>query len=142
MQESAGSSAPGEESSRAGLTLSMVTGALSICRLDSADPVPGWATRGPFFSVTRTADELSVVCPSEDVPPGVVCEAGWSCLKVHGPFAFSLTGILNSLTMPLAEARIGIFALSTYDTDYLLVKQADLEQALRVLERAGHSIKR
>lgn len=119
----------------------MVTGAFSICRLDSAGPVPGWATRGPFFSVTRTADEMSVVCPSEDVPPGVVCEAGWSCFKVHGPFDFALTGILNSLTMPLAEARIGIFALSTYDTDYLLVKQADLEQALHALERAGHRIK-
>src|SRR6476661_4965701 len=100
----------------AGLALSIVEGVFAVCRLGPDERVPEWALRGGFFSVTRTADELSVVCEDGRVPDGVVAERGWRCLKTQGPFSFALTGILASLLVPLADAGVGIFALSTYDT--------------------------
>ena len=106
---------------------------LAVCRLDSQAAVPDWALGDNFFSITRTIDELSIVCSEAGVPEGVLCERGWACLKVEGPLDFSLTGVLASLTQPLAEAGISIFAVSTYDTDYLLVKVGDLERAVAVL---------
>jgi len=112
----------------------------AVCRLDRNAPAPDWATRGPFFSVTRTADELSVVCPDALVPAGVRKESGWRVLMVEGPLDFSLTGVLASLTEPLARAGISVFALSTYDTDYLLVKQEQCEKALQALRAAGYHI--
>lgn len=99
-----------------------------------------WATAGSFFSITRTLEELSVVCAEQVIPEGITSEKGWRCLKVHGPLDFSLTGILSSLLHPLAKANISVFALSTYDTDYLLVKEADLERAKVVLLEAGHQV--
>src|SRR6478672_9253273 len=112
--------------SRPRLILSVLSGHFAICRLASGAAPPDWAFMGPFFSITATAEELSVVCPEENVPEGVLAEKGWRCFHVHGPFSFNLTGILNALTAPLAEAQVGIFALSTYNTDYLLVKSGDL----------------
>ncbi|HEX9074790.1 MAG TPA: ACT domain-containing protein, partial [Anaerolineae bacterium] len=105
-----------------GLTLSIVPGTFAICRLERAASIPEWAHIG-FFSTVRTPDELSIVCKEEIVPEGVLCEKGWYCLKVRGPLDFVLTGILASLAVPLAEAGISIFAISTYDTDYFLVKE-------------------
>lgn len=122
------------------LTLSVLDSTFAICRLDSEARIPAWAMEGRFFSVTRTGDELSIVCESERVPSDSVCERGWRCLRVHGPFAFDLTGILSSLTGPLAAAGVGIFALSTYDTDYLLVKNGNLPRAIDVLRGAGHRV--
>jgi hypothetical protein len=102
--------------------------------------MPPWATAGDLFSITRTADELSVVCRQEAVPEGIPCARGWRCLRVAGTIPFSVVGVLASLTAPLAEAGVSVFAISTFDTDYLLVKAADLEWAVDVLRRRGHTI--
>jgi hypothetical protein len=104
------------------LSFSRVPGSFAICRLPANAAVPEWALRGSFFSVTSTAEELSIVCPGAQVPAGIVHENGWGCVKLHGPFPFSETGILASFVRPLAERAIPIFAVSTFDTDYVLVK--------------------
>ncbi len=106
---------------------------LAICRLARGADIPDWALKGDFCSITRTSEELSIVCPEAQVPPGIKHEGGWKALRVKGPLDFSLTGVLARLTKPLAENEISIFALSTYDTDYLLVRQADLTRALKTL---------
>ena len=120
------------------LGLEVLEGEFAVSRLDADSPIPDWATRGPFNTVTRTRDELSVVCPTGQVPPGTVSKGGWRCLRVEGPLDFSLTGILASLAAPLAEKGVSIFALSTYDTDYLLVKSGQLDTARAVLTKRGH----
>jgi hypothetical protein len=112
----------------------------AVCRLDKDAPVPDWATRGPLYSVTRTSAELSVVCPEAHVPGSTRKEGGWKVLMVKGPLGFSLTGVIASLTDPLAREGISVFALSTYDTDYLLLKEKQLEKALRVLRAEGYSV--
>ena len=104
------------------LTLTLLPCTLAICRLDPAAALPAWAAASRFYAVTRTDEELSVVCEQHLVPADVVCQRDWCCLKVTGPLDFALTGILARLTAPLADAGIPIFAISTYDTDYLLVK--------------------
>src|SRR5262245_5776445 len=113
---------------------------IAVCRLARHAPIPSWATAGEFFSITRTAGELSVVCRQDDVPDGVQSEGGWRCLSVAGPIPFTVVGVLAALTAPLAEAKISVFALSTFDTDYLLLKEHDFEKAIVVLRKAGHSI--
>ncbi len=123
------------------LTLTVMPSRLAVCRLDPKAAIPDWAFSGDFFSITRTTDELSIVCSEADVPEGVRCERGWAGLKVEGPLDFSLTGVLASLTQPLAEAGLSIFAVSTYDTDYLLVKVRDLEKAIAVLAQEGFEIR-
>ncbi len=122
------------------LTLSLLPQEFGICRLDSEEETPDWAAEGPFLSITRTADELSIVCPARAIPDDVTASRGWRCLKVRGPLDFSLTGVLLSLARPLAEAGVSIFAISTYDTDYVLVPDRDLTQALTALRRAGHVV--
>lgn len=124
-----------------GLTLSVLQELLAVCRLNADDIVPGWALVGTFCSLTRTADELSIVCPEVNVPHDVVCERAWRGLKVAGPLDFSLTGILSSLAVPLAAANVSIFAVSTFETDYLLVKQGELHKAVSVLRGAGHTVR-
>ena len=124
------------------LTLSILPDTFSICRLDPNERVPDWLDAHSFVSITRTADELSMVCLDQDVPAEVNANRGWRCLKVEGPLDLSLTGILTSLAVPLAEARIGIFAISTFDTDYVLVKEQALADAIVALEKAGHIVKR
>jgi len=119
------------------LTLQIMAETLAVCRLDKAAQFPGWALAGGFFSVTRTSDELSVVCSQNLVPEGVKCEREWRGLKVLGPLDFVLTGILSSLATPLAQAGISIFAISTFDTDYLLVRDRDLFETVSVLTNAG-----
>ena len=93
-----------------------------------------------MVSLTRTADELSVVCPQSAVPAGVQAERDWRCLRVAGALPFSAVGILSSLVTPLAAAGISVFALSTFDTDYLLVKEKDLEKAAAALTQHGHTL--
>lgn len=95
---------------------------------------------GSFLSITRTADELSVVCPEEYAPEGAAVEVGWRAMKVEGTLDFSLVGILASISAPLADAGVGIFVVSTFDTDYVLVKEASLERAVSALEGAGHEV--
>ncbi len=95
----------------------------------------------PFLSVTRTAAELSVVGPAGQVPNGVPVETGWACLEVLGPLAFDLTGVLAGISAPLADAGVPIFVVSTFDTDYVLVRSAHLARAVEALEAAGHQVK-
>ncbi len=116
----------------------------AICRLAPDNDVPAWALRGSIWSIMRTLDELSIVCEEgvlpATLPPETPCERGWRALRVAGPLDFSLTGILAALTAPLADAGISIFALSTYDTDYLLVRSEAFVAACTALETAGYEI--
>ena len=112
----------------------------AVCRLEKDAAAPDWGTRGLFSSITRTEEELSVVCAEAQVPGGVRREGGWRVLKVQGPLDFSLTGVLASLTVPLAREGISVFALSTFDTDYLLVKEEKLEKAIQALREEGYAI--
>jgi hypothetical protein len=121
-------------------TLRLLDDTFAVCRLDGNDSIPSWATAGRVFSVTRTPDELSVFCREGAVPDAVRHEGGWRCLQVVGPIPFAEVGVLASLAMPLANAGVSIFALSTFDTDYLLVKQDLLQKALAALRGAGHVI--
>jgi hypothetical protein len=121
------------------LDLVLLAAPYAVCRLPAGAAAPAWAV-GEFASVTRTAEELSVVCREEAVPQGVRCERGWRCLRVAGTLDFALVGVLVSLVVPLAEAGVAVFAVSTFDTDYLLVKEDDLAKAAEALVAAGHSI--
>jgi uncharacterized protein len=111
---------------------------LAVCQLAAGARVPEWALGEGFFCVVRTAEELSIVCEEDHVPEGVRIERDWVGLKLQGPFPFSLTGVLTSFLQPLADAGIPIFALSTFDTDYVLMKREQLEPAMNALGAAGH----
>src|SRR5438445_8374009 len=119
--------------------LSLLPECFAITRLAADLPIPAWATQGPFSSVTRTGDGLSVVTEFSLVPLGVQSERGWRVLRVHGPFVLSEIGVLASLATPLAEAKISFFAVSTFDTDYLLVASETLSGVIAALEGAGHT---
>ncbi len=123
------------------LALTLLTTHLAVCRLDPAAVVPPWVATGEFTSVTRTADELSIVCAESAVPEGVRCEKGWRALKLEGPFDFSQVGILLAIAEPLAQAGVVLLAIGTYDTDYVLVRQAQLEQAVAALRTSGHTVR-
>ena len=127
---------------RPDLTLELLPDRFAIVRLQPHTAVPTWAQDGSLVSVTRTAEELSIVCPESSVPADVRSERGFRCLRVLGPIAFGEIGILESLAQPLARARVSIFAISTYDTDYLLFAEASLEVALHALSGAGHVVRR
>ncbi len=116
------------------LKLSVMPDRFAICRLDSSADMASLDIQGDFFSITKTKEELSIVCLESQAPSNVQAEKGWRGLKVEGPLDFSLTGILASLSQPLAKAKISIFAISTYDTDYILVKEDKLQNAIEVLE--------
>lgn len=124
------------------LELSLLPGRYSICRLAPNAPIPQWALKGSFSSWTRTGEELSLVCEEGHVPAGVQAERARRLFRVNGPLAFSQTGVLASLVDPLAEAGLSIFAVSTFDTDYLLVSERDTQVAIAALEQAGHRIDR
>jgi uncharacterized protein len=124
------------------LRLIVLSERLAVCRLKAASNIPPWRLPDPhsghFYSLTCCADEISIVLPEEKIPAGVEREAGWVAIKVLGPLDFSLTGVLASLALPLADADISIFVISTFDTDYVLVRQSRQEQAIAVLVAAGH----
>jgi hypothetical protein len=123
------------------LTLLLFDGCLAVCRLPASSAVPTWAfTKGPISSITRSEKELSIICGETAVPAGVRCERGWRVLKVENPLNFALTGILVALAAPLAEAGVSIFTISTFDSQYLMVKEASIELALKILVNAGHEI--
>ena len=119
-------------------------GRFAVCQLPADAPVPDWATSGAFVSITRSEDELSIVCPGDNVPAGpagnVKAEHGWMCFKLEGPFPFAQTGVLASFIDPLAEQGVPIFAISTYDTDYVLVQESYAAIALATLRGAGHEL--
>ena len=120
------------------LTLSLLPLKLAVVQLPADAPLPPLG--GAFFSVTRTPDELSLVCEDAHVPPGARAERGWIVLKLSGPFAFTQTGILAAVLNPLRDAQVGIFALSTFDTDFVMVKHERRHAALDALKGAGHTI--
>ena len=125
---------------RSSLKLKKLDGRVAVCRLAPSSGIPGWASGAEFFSATRTGDELSVVCPQENVPAGVRSEGGWCVLMLEGPFEFSEVGVLASVAEPLAGAGVSILALSTYDTDYVLVKEEDVDLAASALVERGHQV--
>jgi hypothetical protein len=106
--------------------------------MDPETTIPEWATSSKFFSITRSADELSVVCDETRVPVGTQAEGGWACIHLHGPFPFQMTGVLAAILNPLAATEIGIFAVSTFDTDYILIKSDKVQAAEQALRAAGH----
>lgn len=122
------------------ISLKRLEGSWAISRLAPTDPVPAWADGPGFASVSRDDEELSVVCREERVPADVRSDRGWACFKFLGPFAFDQTGILLSVIAPLSSAGIGIFAVSSFDTDHLLVKREHLERTLELLRAAGHRL--
>ncbi|MBN1147864.1 MAG: ACT domain-containing protein [Anaerolineales bacterium] len=119
------------------IPLSLLPERLAVCRLAADAPFPEWARPGDLLALVRTREELSVVCNERYVPPEIKAERGWRALQAGGPLDFSLVGVLASIAGPLAEAGVSIFALSTYETDYVLVKESFLERALEALDRAG-----
>jgi hypothetical protein len=122
------------------LTLKVLEGKYAVVKLAPDDPIPQWAASGDFSSITRTVEELSVVCPQHNLPGETDAERDWRIIKIEAILDFSLVGILAALASVLAGAGISIFAVSTYNTDYLLVKEAALEKAVRVLEEAGYRL--
>ncbi len=122
------------------LNLDLLEGSFAVVRLNPDEPVPAWARGGALWSITQTPEELSIVCASDRVPSGLRTEGPFKALKIHGPLDFNLTGILASLADPLALAGLSIFALSTFDTDYVLVRETALDAALGALRRAGHQV--
>ncbi len=120
--------------------LTPLPGTFAVCRLEPGAAIPSWAATGTFFSITRTTEELSIVCDQSVLPEGVRCERDWRCLKLAGPIPFSTVGVLASLVTPLADAGISVFAISTFDTDYLLVKEECFDRAVAALRQAGHNV--
>lgn len=124
------------------LNLILLPTNFAICRLAPNEPIPNWASKGSVFSITKTDEELSIVCEEKYVPENVQSQKNWRCLKIAGPLDFSLTGILLQIAQPLAAEKISIFAISTFDTDYILVKATQIEQAGATLEKVGHKLQR
>jgi hypothetical protein len=122
------------------LALSVLPKTFVICKLPADAPVPTWATQGKFFSITRTSEELTVVADADVVPENVRGDINWRGVKAHGPFAFSEVGVLAALVAPLAKAGISVFALSTFDTDYLFTGETQLQAAVAALRKAGHTV--
>jgi uncharacterized protein len=127
------------------MKLRLIDSTFSVIKLSAKDAIPSWLNNSDVYSITRTDEELSIVCSSECLPPNeefIDVENDWKCIKVEGILDFGLTGILSSLATPLAENEISIFAISTFNTDYLLVKSHSIEKARLVLENEGHSFSR
>ena len=120
------------------LRLSLLPSEYAVCQLSPDANFPIWARGGELLSITRTSDELSIVCPAAQVPADVKAERNWRVIKVLGPLDFSLVGILASLAGELAQAKVSIFALSTYDTDYILVNANTIDRTIDALRKAGH----
>lgn len=113
---------------------------LAVCGLAGDAAVPDWATRGAFHAIVRSPGELTVVCDAALVPEGVRSQKGWRCFGLRGPIAFTETGVIASIAAPLAAAGIGIFVISTFATDYVLVPGPRLAEAESVLAAAGHRV--
>jgi hypothetical protein len=122
------------------LTIRLLEEKYGVCRLDNSEAIPNWAFGSEFYSITKTSDELSVLCLQRDIPEGVKYEGEWRVLKVLGPLDFSLIGILASISGLLAQSGISIFAVSTYDTDYILVKGCNVEKAIKALYNEGYKV--
>ena len=122
-----------------GLDLQLLAGTYAVSRLSPGEPAPEWA-RGELLAMVWTPEELSIVSAADSVPASIRSERGWRVLRVVGPLDFSLVGILATLAGALARASVALFSLSTFDTDYLFVREHDLQLALRALESDGHRV--
>ncbi|MEN8171671.1 MAG: ACT domain-containing protein [Chloroflexota bacterium] len=122
------------------LTLELLPTSLAVCKLHPDSPIPDWAQSDILLSFTRTPEELSIVCDNTLVPENITAERGWRALKVQGPLDFSLIGILSGVTTVLAEVSISVFAFSTYNTDYVLLHEQNLDRGMKALIRAGYFI--
>lgn len=120
------------------IKLRELLGTYAICRLDCREAIPPWADGDGFVSISRTAEELSIVCLAQRVPATLQASRNWRCFQFAGPFSFDEAGIALSVIRPISESGVGIFLVSTFDTDYLLVQEAQLERAKEVLLSAGH----
>lgn len=132
------------DSSGANRAVRLLRDRFAVCRFPPDGPLPAWLfhAEAHVFSLTRTPDELSVVCPEDDLPPSIEhCERGWRMLLLQGPIPFEEVGVLAGLLTPLAAAKVPVFAISTFDTDALMVKEQDLERALEALGRT-HGVRR
>lgn len=123
------------------LTMRLLEEKYGVSRLEKDQPIPSWCQKGEFYSTTKTSEELSIVCSVQYIPQNIKCERNWRILKVEGPLNFSLIGILASISTLLAKNSISIFALSTYDTDYILVKEKDVDNAITSLRNEGYEVK-
>lgn len=122
------------------LKLKLIQESYAVCRLDVKEELPSWCNWDSFISITKTDDELSIVCEEKDIPNDILCEKGWRILKILGPLDFSLIGILSEISSLLAVNKISIFAISTYDTDYILVKNNLIKKAITVLSEGNFEI--
>lgn len=122
------------------LSMKLLKDKYGVCRLDKSDLIPEWSQNSDFFSITRTADELSIVCTDTCIPDDIKCEKDWRILKALGPLDFSLIGILSKISTILAQNGISIFAVSTYDTDYILIKDKDINNAIDALSKENYEI--
>ncbi len=122
------------------LTLIVMEGLFGVCRLTATDEMPAWGFLGEFFSVTRTADEISIVCAEQNIPDGILCEKNWRMIKIQGILDFNLVGIVAGVSTVLAGANVALYVLSTYNTDYILVKQHALDKAVEALKSVGYNI--
>ena len=120
-------------------TLKLLPGTFAICHLDADVPIPEWA-KGELVSITRTGDELSIACDQEHVPPEIQTELDWRCLRIMGKLDFSMVGVIASISTILASAGISVFVISTFATDSFLIREKDLERAVAVLGKDGHTI--
>jgi hypothetical protein len=122
------------------LKLIILAQRLAVCRLDVNAPIPGWAGGESFLSISRTRDELSVICEEHLVPPGAQASRGWRGFKIVGPLDLDLVGILVSVAVPLAQSNVGILPVGTYETDYILVRDRQLNDAIKALRFAGFDL--
>jgi len=122
------------------IRLKQLPGPYAISRLEAGDGIPDWADGAGFVSISRTQDELSITCLQERVPAAVRQDNDWVAFKFEGPFAFGETGIVLSVIRPLSENGLGIFVVSSFDGDHLLVKATDGAAAIRLLREAGHTL--
>ncbi len=122
------------------LRLRRIPEKFAICKLLPGDSIPPWAISGQIWSVTRTPTELSLVCGQSKLPTGFVAERDWRALQVVGPLPFEMVGVLSSLAIPLADAGVSIFAVSTFETDLILVREQSFEAACQILVKAGHIV--
>ncbi len=120
------------------LSMRILNEEYGVCRLEADSEVPSWARNGEFTSITRTSDELSVVCSEKNIPEEIICERNWKIIKIEGPLDFTMIGVLAQISMILAKEKISIFVISTFDTDYILVKEKYLNLAKITLIKEGY----
>jgi uncharacterized protein len=127
---------------KAFLTLTLLPGQFAICRTESDAGIPSWALESAFFSITRApAEQISIVCSSQNIPDDAKADRGWRALKFEGPLDIELTGVIASVAEPLANAGIPIFPLATYATDYVFIREDHVEAATRALTAFGHAVR-